>query len=301
MSSIRRHCFIALCSLLGLSVTPMATGQSLVPPAQAPRGGGAAPASSVANPAVAAPLAIAPPPEQRILVQAWAETETIISSPMVGLVLQIPTRPGTRFEKDEVLIRYECTENEARAQIALSEHTAANETLAAKLRLQSMNAASEIEVTVAAAQVTKAEAQLKLAHYQARQCRVFAPFDGFVVRAIGKPHQTTTVGQPMLEIITAGTPKLRVSADSRLFNRIRVGTPLRVTIDETGLSYNARVTLINARIDPVNQTFDMEARVQGAAPGLLPGMSGSAAVIEGDPASQESGASRAQPAGGVRR
>lgn len=218
------------------------------------------------------------PPEQRILVQAWAETETVISSPMVGLILQIPTRPGTRFSKGELLVRYECTENEARAQIAQAELTAASENLEAKIRLQAMNAASEVEVTTAAAQVTKAEGQLKLSRFQVSQCQLLAPFDGYVVRVMGKPHQTTTVGQPMLELITAGTPKLRVSADSRLFTRIQVGTPLRVTIDETGQTIAATVSLINARIDPVNQTFDMEARVIGAAPGLLPGMSGSATL-----------------------
>jgi RND family efflux transporter MFP subunit len=225
------------------------------------------------------------PPEQRILVQAWAETETVISSPMVGQVLQIPSRPGTRFSKGELLMRYECTENEARAQIAQAELTAASEALEAKIRLQSMNAASEIEVTTAAAQVSKAEAQLKLSRYQVSQCRVLAPFDGFVVRSMGKPFQTTTVGQPMLEIITSGTPKLRVSADSRLFTRVQVGTSLQVLIDETGLRYSAQVTLINARIDPVNQSFEMEARIVGPSPGLLPGMSGSATIVRSAPVS----------------
>lgn len=217
-----------------------------------------------------------------MLVQAWAETETVISSPMVGLIQQIPTRVGMRFERDDLLIRFDCIENEARAQIAESELTAASENLAAKIRLQSMNAASEIEVTTAAAQVSKAQAQVKLSQYQVRQCRVLAPFDGFVVRVMGRPHQTATVGQPMLEIITAGTPKLRVSADSRLFTRIRVGTNLRVMIDETGRTYQAQVSLINARIDPVNQSFEMEARLVGNAPGLLPGMSGSATIMEAE-------------------
>jgi membrane fusion protein (multidrug efflux system) len=239
------------------------------PPSVPPFGGG--------RPAAADP--IQPPPEQRILVQAWAETETVISSPMIGLILQIPTRPGTRFEKGDLLIRYECVENEARAQIAQAELTSASENLAAKIRLQSMNAASEIEVTTAAAQVGKAEAQLKLSTHQVRQCQVRAPFDGFVVRVMGRPHQTATVGQPMLEVITAGTPKLRVSADSRLFAQIRVGTDLLVTIDETGRSYAAQVSLLNARIDPVNQSFEMEARIVGPASGLLPGMSGSAVIV----------------------
>lgn len=217
-------------------------------------------------------------PEDRILVQAWAETETVLASPMVGQVQKIPNRIGQHFSRGEELIRFECTENVARAAIAQSELIAASENMEAKIRLKSMDAAAEIEVTVAAAQVARAEAQLKLAQHQVQQCAVKAPFDGHVVKVMGKPFQTATLGQPLLEIISAGTPRLRVSADSKLFTRIRVGTPLRVSIKETGLSYPARVSAVNARIDPVNQTFEMEARVQGAASGLLPGMSGSAVI-----------------------
>lgn len=222
----------------------------------------------------------APPAERRMLVQAWAEMETVIASPMVGQLVQIPTRAGGRVAKGSPIARFECTENEARAKIAQAELAVANETLASKLRLQAMNAASEIEVTTAAAQVTKAEAQFRLTQHQVTLCTVLAPFDGFVVRVIGKPYQTTTVGQPLLEMISAGLPKLRVSADSRNLRRVKPGSPLRVSIEETGQTYAARVTLINARVDPVNQTFDMEAQVVGAAPGLLPGMSGQAVLSD---------------------
>lgn len=225
-------------------------------------------------------------PEDRILVQAWAETETVISSPIIGLIQQIPTRVGQRFAKGEALVQFDCTENEAKAQIAQSELTAASEALEAKIRLKSMDAASEIEVTTAAAQVAKAEAQLKLSQYQVGQCKLVAPFAGHVVRVMGKPFQTTTVGQPLVEIISSGVPKLRVSASSKLFTKIRVGTPLKVTIDETGISYSAVVSLVNARIDPVNQTFELEARVQGAAASLLPGMSGTAVVALPDAAAR---------------
>ncbi len=222
-------------------------------------------------------------PEDRILVQAWAEMESVLGSPMIGLIQKIPSHVGLRFSKGQELIRFECTENEARAAIAQSELTAAGENLEAKIRLKAMNAASEIEVTVAAAQVSKAEAQLKLSQHQVQQCVVKAPFDGYVVRVLGKPFQTTTVGQPMLEIISASTPKLRVSADSKFFTRMRVGTPLQVTIKETGLIYKASVSSINARIDPVNQTFEMEARVQGSSAQLLPGMSGLATLLTAPP------------------
>ena len=219
-------------------------------------------------------------PEDRILVQAWAEAETVISSPIAGQIISIPTRVGTRFNKGEVLIRFNCTENQARAEIAESELTAATEAMEAKIRLQGMNAASEIEVTTAAAQVAKAQAQLNLTKYQVSQCTVTAPFSGFVVRTQGKPYQTTNVGQPLIEIISAGVPKLKLSASAKLFSPIKVGTPLRIPIDETGASYNATVSMVNARIDPVNQSFEMEGRIIGNAAGLLPGMSGTAVPAE---------------------
>lgn len=235
-------------------------------------------------PAAMSPAVKAVAPEDRILVQAWAETEAVISSPIVGLIQQIPSRIGQRFNKGDTVVLFDCTENEAKTQIAQSELTAASETLEAKIRLKSMDAASEIEVTTAAAQVAKAEAQLRLTQYQVTQCKLTAPFTGYVVRVMGKPFQTTTVGQPLLEMISAGVPKLRVSASSKLFTKIRQGTTLKVTIDETGITYTAMVSSVNARIDPVNQTFEMEARVQGGAASLLPGMSGTAVVATGDSA-----------------
>jgi membrane fusion protein (multidrug efflux system) len=220
-------------------------------------------------------------PEDRILVQAWAEVETVISSPIVGLVQHIHGRVGARFAKGDVIVRFECTENEAKAQIAQAELTAASETLEAKIRLKAMDAASEIEVSTAAAQVAKADAQHRLSQYQASQCQLLAPFDGYVVRVMGKPYQTTTVGQPLLEIISAGAPKLRVSANSKWFTRIRLGSVLRVTIDEIGRSFDATVSAVNARIDPVNQTFEMEARLHNVSPSVLPGMSGTAVLASG--------------------
>lgn len=219
-------------------------------------------------------------PEDRILVQAWAETETVISSPMVGQVLQIPNRVGQRFEAGETLLAFECTENEARAQIAQAELTAASEGLEAKIRLKAMDAASEIEVTVAAAQVAKAEAQLRLSRFQVQQCKVTAPFAGYVVKVMGKPFQTATLGQPMLEVVSAGAPRLRLSASSKWFSRLRVGSNLNVRIDETGQVLRAQVSAVNARIDPVNQSFEMEARIQGPAGNLLPGMSGTATLAD---------------------
>ena len=55
---------------------------------------------------------------------------------------------------------------------------------------------------------------------------------------------------------------------------LREGTPFSVDIDETGQTYAAKVTAINARVDAVAQTVELEGRIEGKNPELLGGMTG---------------------------
>ena len=45
-------------------------------------------------------------------------------------------------------------------------------------------------------------------------------------------------------------------------------------VDETGKTYPAKVTAINARVDAVAQTVELEARIDGRPSELLAGMTG---------------------------
>jgi membrane fusion protein, multidrug efflux system len=63
---------------------------------------------------------------------------------------------------------------------------------------------------------------------------------------------------------------------SKWLRTIKVGTPFQVDIDETGKSYKAAISAINARVDAIAQTVEIEARVTGKTPELLSGMSGTA-------------------------
>ncbi len=63
---------------------------------------------------------------------------------------------------------------------------------------------------------------------------------------------------------------------SLLLRKIAVGSHFEVSIDETGKTYPAQVTAINARVDAVAQTVELEGRIEGRPSELLPGMSGDA-------------------------
>jgi multidrug efflux pump subunit AcrA (membrane-fusion protein) len=140
--------------------------------------------------------------------------------------------------------------------------------------MQGLRQAGEVEVSLAASAAERARAQAALYRAQLAQCSVMAPFSGRAVKIAVKSHQGVTQGQPLLELIGDGSLKLRLNAPAKWLNWLRTGTTFSVAIDETSHTYKARVTAVNARVDAVSQSIELEAVIDGEAPDLLPGMSG---------------------------
>jgi len=173
-------------------------------------------------------------------------------------------------------VDFYCDEQAARERIARAEVAGARENYEAKLRLQGLQSAGEVEVAIAAAAVDRARGELQLARVQRAQCTVSAPFAGQAVKVHVKPHQGVNAGQPLVEIVSRGPFKLRLNVPSKWLAWLKSGTPFEVVIDETGRTYAATVTAINARVDAASQSVELEGSIAERAGELLAGMSGTA-------------------------
>jgi len=200
--------------------------------------------------------------------------ETVLASPVGGRITEIHTGLGRAFRQGAVLVSLECSEHEARAGMARADLAAATEEYEAKLRMQGLEQASDVEVALAASAVARAKAQSDLIQFQISQCTIRAPWDGYTSRLHVRSHMTVTPGQPMLDLVRRGVLLLKLNVPSRWTAELRMGQQFEVAIDETGKSYPARVQRINSRIDPVSQTIELEAVFLRVHPDLLPGMSG---------------------------
>jgi len=227
--------------------------------------------SKASAPAVAA-RPVADPNAIRVLLSPQLET-TLISQ-MVGRIATLNASLGAPVAKGRVVVAMDCGEATARLQMADAELSSARETLNAKTRLRDLDAAGEMEVALAAAAVDKAKGAIALARAQVSQCTVVAPFSGRIAKLHVKPHQGVNVGTPLVDLVSDGPLKLRLNVPSLLLRQLRVGTSFEVDIDETGRTYSAKVTAINARVDAIAQTVELEARIVGHPSELLAGMSG---------------------------
>jgi membrane fusion protein, multidrug efflux system len=259
-----------LLTALVLAAQPAAQAQS---PATAVPAPSSAPAPRPA-PAVAAKNDATPPAGDTVRVLLIADRETTISSPVTARIKMLHVSIGMPFGSGQTLVSFDCEEPVARLGMAKAELAGAVETHEAKIRMQGLEQASDVEVALAASAAAKARAQVALQNAQVGQCSIKAPWAGRVAKVHVRTYMSVTPGLPMVDLVKSGPLRLRLNAPSRMLSKIKVGTLFEVAIDETGKSYPARVLAVNSRVDPVSQTIEIESTIAKNYEELLPGMSG---------------------------
>jgi membrane fusion protein, multidrug efflux system len=200
--------------------------------------------------------------------------ETTLASPVPGRISVLHVGLGLPFKEGAVLVTLDCQEPQARLGMAKADLAGATDQYEAKLRMQGLDQASDVEVSLAASAVAKAKAQIDLYNFQISQCTIRAPWSGSTAKLHVRSHMTVTAGQPLLDLVRSGVLYLKLNVPSNWVSALKIGNEFQVTIDETGKSYPAQVRRINSRIDPVSQTVELEATMLKTYKELLPGMSG---------------------------
>ncbi|WP_082151509.1 efflux RND transporter periplasmic adaptor subunit [Caenimonas sp. SL110] len=225
-------------------------------------------------PAAAATAAMGAARSEQVRVLLVANFETTLSSPTTARIIKLNASIGVPFAAGQPLVAFDCEEHQARLKMSQAELTAAQETMDAKVRMQGLEQASAVEVALASAAVNKARGQIQLNEALIGQCTIKAPWAGRVAKVHIKNHMSVTPGLALVDLVKSGPLRLKLNLPSKMLASVQKGAPLRVSIDETGKTYEARVNAVNSRVDPVSQTVEIEAVLAQAYPDLLPGMSG---------------------------
>lgn len=243
----------------------------------------------------------------------FARRHAQLAAERAGRVMAYPWREGDPVPAGAIVVQLDPSSERARLHAARHDseatdaaHRAAHadaelarreiariETLHTR-RLMSDEAleSARAKAEAADAQLAQAEARLgsadavigghedELAHLRVRM-----PFRGVLVSRLVEPGESVVPGQPVAEVMTLDSLDVRAPLDERDAAGVRVGQPVRVTLDPfPGRTWDARVT----RVAPVvretrdqNRTLTVEAELVGA-PGATeprPGMSADFEVV----------------------
>lgn len=209
-----------------------------------------------------------------------ARNQAVLSSELAGRIIEMPFADGQDFNKDEVLVRFDCSAYQAQLNAAQAAARASREELAHNKKLAALNSVGRFEVAVAEARQAQAQAEAQVYQVQVKRCSITAPFDGQVVQRKVQPHESVAAGTPLVEVVDNRTLEIHLLVPSRWLGALKPGQAFDFIPDETAQPLAATVKRLGARIDEGSQTLLLIGSLPQSAPGLLAGMSGTARFAE---------------------
>ncbi len=203
--------------------------------------------------------------------------ESALSTDLIAPVLNITKREGEAFQKGDILIQFDCRRFNAELASAEAEYEAAYAVAQNNRNLKRYGAVGGTDLTISDAKARKARADADVLIVKVSQCIIFAPFNGRVVEKMVNEFEIPTALSPLLKIVDDTRLEIDLIISSRLLNNLQIDGTFSFLVDETGKTYQAKLTRIGAVVDPISQTVRVSgAFIKSQPQSVKPGMSGRA-------------------------
>ncbi len=135
------------------------------------------------------------------------------------------------------------------------------------------------EVRNRQAVVAQRRSELELARQQLADTVIYAPIDGAVRERRASAGQYLEAGAPVVTLVRVHPLRLRLAVPERAAPRVRVGQPVRVTVEGDPSMYEGRVARLSPAIDEASRTLLVEAEVPNEQGRLRPGAFARAEIV----------------------
>lgn len=203
-----------------------------------------------------------------------ADKQVLISSQTQGRIDRISFKEGESFNKNQVLIDFDCREKRAELNYSEESLRGAQKQSEAQKQLSSLDTGSRLDYEMAIIEAKKVKFTRDMARIRLGYCKIIAPFSGKVVSRHVDAYEYVNRGDPLLEIINNKELRARILIPVRILSLIRKGLIFFLTIDETSKTYKAEIERIGVAVDGISQMIPIYAKIQKSDTLLLPGMAG---------------------------
>jgi membrane fusion protein (multidrug efflux system) len=193
-------------------------------------------------------------------------------------LLQIRRDEGARAAQGEILALldptdYRLSAERARASLAVAEANQAHARVE-KERADSLlktggitdkdRLSAQVNLQIAEAGLAQARAETSIANQQLARTEIRAPFAGRVAKRMADPGAMLAGGAPLFTFVDDSVLEFRASAPSTQYGKVRVGAPVKVTVDSMpGLAVTGRVVRVAPLVDDRSRSFETVVEVPG--------------------------------------
>ena len=212
-----------------------------------------------------------------IRAQILAKNRSILSAGISAKITELPFREGQSFTKGDLLLSFDCSMEEAEYKYSLAQQRKASATVKVNKQLDKLQSISILEVENGRSDLEMAKARVTLMRAKLKPCKEFAPFDGKIAELMVMPRQRLSIGEQIMTILDPSLLEVDLRVPSSWLTWIAVDQPFSLHIEDTDRTYNPRISMIGAHVDPISQTVKILGELERDGEFILPGMSGNAA------------------------
>ena len=137
-----------------------------------------------------------------------------------------------------------------------------------------MRSIGKLQYQLSVSALNKAKAELAIATLNVDRCEIIAPYNGKVMDVYTSIFSTIEQRQPLMDIVGDGLLEAEIVVPSNWLKWLKKDHQVKITIDETGETLDAKIISLGATVDAISQTIELKAQFNKKYESLIPGMSG---------------------------
>ncbi|MEJ8841205.1 efflux RND transporter periplasmic adaptor subunit [Lacibacter sp. H375] len=183
-----------------------------------------------------------------------------------GLVTDLYIKEGQFVKKGQLILKMDDKVLRQQVRITETQLALAKDLYQRQKNLWDQNIGSEVQLISAKSNVEALERQIATINEQIKLYTVYSPVSGIadaVKIKVGELFTGAGMNGVQISIVNNSTLKAVVEVPENYMTRVRVGSPVIVTLPDMNKTFNSTVKLSSQTINPSTRTFTIEAAIPG--------------------------------------
>lgn len=199
--------------------------------------------------------------------------DAVLSSQMIGQIIKIYVKENQYFKKNATLFEFDCIENNAELKKSKAVHKADETRVGINDRLNKLASVSQLDYKLSVYKAEESDADVRIKANDVRHCKIKAPYAGVVEEVLRKEFEYVQKGDPVIKILDDSILDIELLVPSDWVTWIKKDMVFEVVVSEIDQRYEAKLTAIGAKIDPISQSIMVKGIIENQDKALKPGMS----------------------------
>ena len=190
-----------------------------------------------------------------------------------GTVKRILVSSGQRVAKGTLLAEVDATSVSNAHEAALAMRTQAEDAYGRMKQLHDNNSLPEIQWMEVQSKLKQAVAAEQIARKSLADCKLYAPFSGFISEKMVDMGQNVLPGMPVVKLVKIDRVKVKLAVPENEIATVSEGQPVEVQVSALGdRSYKGVVTEKGVAANALSRSYDVKVLIDNRDKSLLPGM-----------------------------